>query len=551
MGHPTYVRDANATGETHISDVGFTAPCLSRALLKATPNQYDCYKTKLILGIEANPTEDPQKPIKISLGNAETFGAELTALLQHIYDRLELGLDEAWMSEYGYLNGGDADKLKEHLKKQKAGETKSIFDDESVGNMAYYLFQKEEQWARAFTELMIFAAYAGTDKLYKNTGNITALYDEFPRVFPIAMACQDLSSYCILSRGFPTSSMGVGLACSAGSADQACFEKGADKVKKSPPLDLVAVKDPVKKLRQKAAPEFASTEKLAAMGCGPGSVVVFNPGGSLYPSQDLGPYTHIGSVLRVAGQAIQFIDTGVLAGNEADESAAEGGTADHGFRRGQIMAAASCVAAAALQPAPKDLVAQAQAMKKSLPLGFVRLVVVDVGSSPVAVRYVSKLLPMMYPLARFIWALRGLPIRDNLRVLVQVYTTVHKASSDQHIKDPTTRPDDLFAKRDQSSLWESHILRGEPSGKVVVGRHKEEPGVGKNGWVDDFRVANPLPADPSAAHLQATKMVAPEFGSIRVWSRKSSTLKVSYLAKPGDKTATVGENPTNVAFFDG
>ena len=549
MGHSTYVRDGNDNGTTHVSEDAFTAPCLSRALLKATPNRYDCYKTSLILGIEANSAEDPQKPVKISLSNADTFDAELTALLQHIYDRLELGLDEAWMSSYGYLNGGDADKIKDHLDKQKAGEVRSIFEDPSIASMAYYLLEKEEQWARIFTELMVFAAYGGTDKIYKSTGDMPGMYDQFPRVFPIAMACQNLASYCVLSRGFPTSTLGAGLGCSAGSVNKECFQ--TSKAQKSAILKLEDVRDPVKKLRQKQAPVFANTAALKDMGCGPGSIVVFNPGGPKYTDQDLGEYTHIGSVLRVAGTAIQFIDTGVLSGSEPNESSAEGGTSDHGFRRGQIMGAASCVGAAPLKAAPKDLAEMAQALKKSLPLAFVRAVIVDVQGGNSTVRYASKLLPMKYALSRYIWALRGLPIRENLRVLIQVSTPVIKATADQLMKDPTKLPDDLFTKRDGSPLWEAHVLRGEPSGAVIVGRHKEEPGVGKNGWVDDFAVANPLPANPQVAHLQSAKMAAPAFGSIRVWSRTASNFKVSYVANPGEKTARVGDNPTNVAFFDG
>src|SRR5262249_29385341 len=153
--------------------------------------------------------------------------------------------------------------------------------------------------------------------------------------------------------------------------------------------------------------------------------------------QNLGPFTHIGSVLRVAGNRIQFIDTGVLTGSEPGESSAEGGTADHGFRSDAIMAAASCVGAAPLKPPPKDLVDMAQAMKKTLPLGFVRLAVIDIGDTKKpAVRYVTKLLPMTYSLSRYIWALRGLPIKDNLRVLALASTPVFRDTSDQYIKDP-------------------------------------------------------------------------------------------------------------------
>ncbi|MFT3770162.1 MAG: hypothetical protein QM820_32435 [Minicystis sp.] len=386
---------------------------------------------------------------------------------------------------------------------------------------------------------------AGRTRIYKSTGGNPALFGEFPRVFPIAAACQQLSTYAILARGFAASMLGDGLGCSASSVDKDCFDSA--KRKKSPEIKIEKVKAGE---RQKGAPGFATTEALIAMGCGPGSIVCFNPGGSLYTDQDLGTTTHVGTVLRVAGKAIQFIDTGVLVGS-TERSGGEGGTTDHGFRRGSIASAEHCVAAGGLKPAPKDVADMARAMQKSLPLGFVRLVVVDVGKPQPEARFVSKLVPMRYPLSRFVWALRGLPIRDHLRVLVHVSTPILKETSNQLIKDPAKLPDDLFTKRDQSPLWEANIVRGEPSGSVVIGRHKEEPGKGKNGWVDNFETRNPLPEAPDAAHLQGTKLLAPAVGSLRAWARNASGFRKCYVAKPGDKKATLDDVKTGVAFFDG
>lgn len=542
MGHPKYVRDAGPGGEVQLSPEAYEAPCLSVALLQAKPNQFECYKTSLIQGIESNPSEDPDKPVKISLSKPEKFEAELKALLQHVSDRLELGLDEAWVSEQGYAVVGRA---RDALEKKSRGDKTSIFADPSVAPDSPYLFDKEEQWARAFTELFVFTAYGGTDKVYKSSGGNQALNAEFPRVFPIVAACQHLSTYAVLSRGFPASALGDGLGCTAGSIDKECFDSA--KRKKSPDIPIASVQSGA---RQETEPPFASAGAMSAMGCTPGSVLVFNPGGPLYTDQDLGATTHIATMLRIAGKAVQFIDTGVVVGG-GEKGGAEGGTTDHRFVRGAPPAAQHCVAVGGLKPAPKDVAEMAKGLQKSLPLGFVRLSVVDVGKPQPEARFISKLLPMRYPLSRFIWALRGLPIRDNLRVLVQVAAPLFKDSSDQLIAQPAKLPDDLFTKRDQSPLWEANIVRGEPSGSVVVGRHKEEAGVGKNGWVDNFAARNPLPANPDASHLQGTKLLAPASGSLRVWARSASGFRKCYVAKPGDKTATVDDVKTGVAFFDG
>ena len=301
------------------------------------------------------------------------------------------------------------------------------------------------------------------------------------------------------------------------------------------------------------APSFANTEALAKMKMGPGSVVVFNPGGPDYTGQDKGSITHVGSVLRVSGQRFQFIDTGVLVGNDEDAKG-EGGTADHSFLTGVLPHADTLVAAGALKEPPKDLGEMAEAMAATRPLGIVRLAIVDVSDSakPV-VRYVSKLLHMRYPVSRLMWSLRGLPV-DGLRVLWMVYAVQGIGGKAKSWTEgliaadaDKTAPSQLLMSGG-GYLYEANFVRGDANGQVVVSRHKEEKG--KNGWVNNFEGPATLPERPSAEFMLAVKLQAPAGGSLRAWASQQRNFGQKYIDKPGAKSATLDEETVGVDFFD-
>jgi len=539
MGHPNYAAEANDTGSTHISEPNWKVPCLSRALLYADVNKYDAFKTKLVVEAEADPGK------RITLRDEASFGDDLKTLLGHIKSRLEAGLIEAWASfPHGYASIEPAQLQKQFESVAKGGvatptEVKKIWD-ELLDELRYFN-TPEEKWARAFIELFVFTMYGDPGIIYAPQGGIARLFTEFPRVFPVAVACQQLSSYCILSRGFGPSDIGAGCGCTAGTVNLPCFKTN----QLSPKLKGVE--------KQTAAPSFANTAALASMKMGPGSVVVFNPGGPDYTGQDKGAITHVGSVLRVSGQGFQFVDTGVLVGN-ADDATGEGGTSDHSFLTGVLPHADTCVGAGVLKDAPRDLAEMAEAMAAARPLGVVRLAVVDVSDSAAPViRYVSKLLHMRYPLSRLMWSLRGLPV-EGLRVLWMVYAV-------QGTNGPTkswseallgadadkTAPSRLLASGG-GNLYEANFVRGDVNGSVVVSRHKEEKG--KNGWVNNFEGPKTLPERPLPEFMLGVKVQSPAAGTLRVWALQQRNFGLEYVAKPGAKGATLDEGTVGVDYFD-
>lgn len=291
MGHPTYPRELNDGTITHVSEPTWSAPRLAKALLEAPIGQHDCFKTRL-----------DKSGAKVSLQN--DFDEELSSLLGHILERLEGGLGEAWISKDGYGYGGSP-KINEDV----------------LDGIEFYN-TPEEHWARAFTEVTVFAMYGGPGEAYGIKGGDLAIFREFPRVFPISMACQHLSTLCVLSRGFPLSQMQTftrsgepiltGLGCTGGTTDYKVWEH---------------------REKFKGATKYTTVESFLSLKPTPGSVIIFNPGGPDYTGQDKsspGGITHIGSVLRVSGARVQLIDTGVLLGHE-ERISSEDGTVDHSF----------------------------------------------------------------------------------------------------------------------------------------------------------------------------------------------------------------------------
>ena len=240
--------------------------------------------------------------------------------------------------------------------------------------------------------------------------------------------------------------MGSACGCTAGSVEKPVFEPLGTRSRKSPvtagqlspaeqnekePADPTKYRrDKSKFVLHKSMPNFANTQALTStiaggVGVTPGSIVVFNPGGSsVSERQDIGGVTHVASVLRVSGQRVQFLDTGPLVGNTlgTDSYGGEGGTTDHSFRIGDLISPGDCVGVGVLK-APPGLEQTTKALAKAHPFGFVRLALVDTSGPDegTSVRFVSKLLHMRYPVSYYIWSLRGLPTK-NLSAFWLIYT---------------------------------------------------------------------------------------------------------------------------------
>jgi hypothetical protein len=213
-----------------------------------------------------------------------------------------------------YPNGSDADKW-DHLDKQKAGEVRSTSRIlKSVASMAYYLLGREEQWARIFTELMVFAcAWRGTDKdLQEAPGDMPGMAtSNSARVVPLAMACnQNLASYCRSVTGFPYTSRAWrrGLGCSRRLGVGGCFQ--TDKARKSAiPSNSGMSRDPVAASKAGSCVPTANTAALKERTWAAvlGHCCLQSRRSKYTQTRISTEYTHIGSVLRVAGTAIQFI----------------------------------------------------------------------------------------------------------------------------------------------------------------------------------------------------------------------------------------------------
>lgn len=569
MAHPQYIREGGNGKPLHVSDAGFLAPRLSLALLKGEVNRYDLLKTPLQKAVD-------QGRKKITL--REEFDKDLADLLQHVQDRLTIGVTEAWFSDQGYGLTADRERIEEHFKTLSPPDG----PDEQVEfvrtnilplfDFAEFFNTPEEIWARAFSEMTVFSMYANPGLLHYWKEDPAPLYAKFPSVYPIGIACQHLSTYCILSRGFKPSDVGSGCACGAGTIKLPCFDHAKSAL--SPPL--APGKD-----RQETAPSFADTSQLAAKGAGPGSIVAFNPGGPATESQDMGPYTHIGSILRRSGDKIQFIDTGVLVGSEdkSDNSktqkvaGGEGGTTDHGFLVGVIPAAKHCVAVGVLNT-PGDLVAAAEVTRKARPLGFARLAIVDISDkSRPEVRFVSQVYHMKYPVSHFIWSLRGLPI-EGLRVIWMLYSPQGADFTEELILNSSNTPRAIYDAANKSwdakrkvgeaqdkalrpvaeaagkvfvpwaakhpfGLYLANVVRGEPTGSAAICRRKSDK---RDGYVEDFDApkSDSLPSKPAVDMGQGLQLDLDGMPSLGAWSQGPRTLDLQFIRKPGSSGTTNG-----------
>lgn len=505
MGHPTYVGDGNDEGVNHLSDKDWSAPRLSKSLLDAKVGAFDHFKTTLDKSGE-----------KVSL--QKDFATQLKSLLEHIEERLNGGLDEAWISPSGY-----------------ALDNAKTLDRDTLGGLLFYN-TPEEKWARAFSELFVFAMYGGAGGAYSLSGGDKEIYEAFPRIAPLAAACQHLSTICVLSRGFPLSGMqkftdkaktkpwATGCGCTGGTVDYDVWAKGE---------------------KFANGTKYTTIESYLTLNPTPGSVVVFNPGGPNYNDQDKsspGHPTHIASVLRVSGARVQFIDTGVVIGS--DEKKGEGGTADHSFLNGpdSIPGSAELIGVAVL-PDASGVAEWAEKMAKTRPLGYLRLAIVDttLGNK---VRFVSKLLVMRHPISRLIWSLRGLPI-ENLSVFWMVYVPKFSWSSNLIADGAEGKPISELLKG-TGSLHPTHVLRGEPDGTVRVFRRKTA--TGEDGFMEGLKGGTPKPPTPEMGGEYILRLAGdPKLNS---FCMDKGTAEKRFIDAPGDAPASLTTDATGVALFD-
>ncbi|MBK8257712.1 MAG: hypothetical protein IPK82_34215 [Polyangiaceae bacterium] len=415
-----YTADIGPVGNpatTHLS-VPFPRhpPRLSVALFWAQPGSKPWTKTALEKKI-ANKERG-----LVSLADPTTFDDEVRALLEHILERLKAGLWEAWISKYGYDLRYPVRK-KEESDEQYKGRVEE-YNLSAVG-MAFMRNEPEELWARQVTEMFVFAPYGGTGLFTVGVQNDQKVYEKYPSVHSLLVACQHLSTYIALTRGIPPADISPGLDASpmAGSSG---FQTGVT----------------TRPNWVSAAPSTWPSQDLA-----PGDCFAGDDGA---PNRD--KFAHIASVLRRwplqrnlpsnATYKLQWFDTGVLT-SQGDKV-----TQDHGWDSQPPNDRLS----AAFSQAPnrrgfgriaeaKNLTDAVTKASNSLPLGFARLVLFHKDGT---VRYVSALLPMWFTDLRFyistyLWSLRNLPA-DGLVAAWSIYGVNGKALFQEVLNEAQSGP---------------------------------------------------------------------------------------------------------------
>lgn len=549
---------------SHASEYMRTAPRLSLALTSK--------RTLPRLAAFATDLEKTRSPVALSGPNAPPAGesdddrvwrearatVDLKDLLGHLQQRLRRGLIEAWTNAY---------------ETPFVPEPRSFDDALDATQEDPLWIDLEEAWARAFTEMVVFTKYGGPGQSHgffqaNGLADDRPLFERFPGVFPIAIACQHLSTLSCLSRGFDlarlTLSGSTGCTASAATVSYPLFQGQPQRARSQAGFsakipDLMTMSPPL----------------------APGDILMFNDDDQTTLQN---PGAHICSVLRVHGHSVQFIDTpGTCHGNQLvtiaskdqvtnAEHLEQGSGIDHAWAEGQVVP--GNFVAWAKMPKAHLLATAVARMRAAQPAGYVRLALVDKrgASEGDAVRYVSKLLHMRYPVARFIWALRDLPTTDLTAVFCVYHPTgawarrlldqypvvdsveghyVEEAARWVHLA-PEIQPPDLAPPASLCPPGEGGALR---AASYLVGADENKDGLARIHWVevtaadkwhvDLDRAGTSLPP----TWLSDLKLALPAQPHFTAWCVDARTFGSAYLRLPG-MAPGLSDAPTGVPFFD-
>lgn len=537
-----YVQEA---GTAHISlEMPKHPPRLAVALFWAKSGQYDCWQTDL----EKEVVKDPSKVVDLDAATTpESFDRELGRLLKHIQQRLEIGLSEAWISRYGY-NAPQPPRADGKTPEQFAQELTAAWEKAWALNGLYQ--EPEEEWARQFAEMFVFAPYAGMGQAAFDSGEENyRILQAWPKVYSTLVACQHLSSYTPLTRGFGADKLKNGMNASANAG--------------------LPIFDPVVQ-DGNARPSWITTEvsTYERRDLRPGDLVA---GKDADPNQK--GFAHAASVLRrwplgAAAKAesaanLQLIDTGVLA------SIGDSNTQDHGWLTTAAITSAFSKAVAAQSGFGR--LAEASSLKdavstsrKALPMGFTRLVLAAPGGRA---RYVSAMLPMWhgehrFSLARYLWSLRDLPAK-NLVAYWAVYAALGHKLFDELVKEadaPGRSCEALMtaakaaheaAEAARQEAIKEAVRTGKPAGDAANKVGKRPSLLRSAAITSKPRVVRFVSKTstvwkevvPNEPGRQMTYEEGPEADALRAkWKRDAAAKKARYGSSPSEVRDVSGQN---------
>lgn len=487
------------TSPGHISPPQDRAPRISEAIFRASAGKIPELQTTLEADLAANPNFT-----HLDFSDPKTFDDSLKLQLRHIFERLQRGLEEAWRSEWGYDGVPDP--------------------------------SPEEEWARLFSEQVVYAGYSGVKWAY-NTANLsiqgTPQYemclmaracDADDPAFPISMACQHLSTLCMLSRGYAiqdlcnltivqdaTSAQSPGTPitsnvltdldnikqirgnlCGCGVGNNGGLPLFTSGKAKWISAGATVVKNGTKTNVEDSS--YRDFEKLITKAnLSPGSIIGFNPQGPQPDESKDG--SHVGSVLRLrmqpGGYSIQGIDTGPLGGESGDTI-----TADHNFQKGGALGTLpGYLVGIGVLPQTPPTAEALRCLRRTRPLGLTRLVLFDDAKR---VRFISSLMPLHhndcgFPVSKLVWSLRDLP-PGALKGLWLVSSPLNAGT--RALLDPKSRSGAIadsfkakgidFDKTNHLAFsMDQHVVVNESSSAVALFRYKAYIHAGKSvtNWV--------------------------------------------------------------------
>lgn len=368
--------------------------------------------------------------------------SSIEAILAQIWKRLTGGLDHVWQSPDGHDPEWEP-------RPESAASAPGAAPAPSAQEI-----RAEEGWARWCSELLDLTPYGGARSYGGGIGREDPdFYSAFKSpnpVVPITMACQQLCTYAILSRGYSVLDIGwkpppspgqkkndaiVGVTAGNNGHLGHLFLGGWDK-----------------------DPQFADIGRAlgrAAGGLTPGSIFAFLPKSEGNKQLE---GAHVVFVLRIAKSVgkVQLLDTGAAQRNRSSDGGMfnyamrkfDGGNYDNMLVEGTVQVTSKgtpvpYAGLGVLKPTGAPLMEQAvMQARRARPLGIARLAIFRRPAEKQRVAdkdilYVSPRLPMHDPasehnfyLSRYLWALRTMPGYDNLQAIWQFTLPLRELAGD-------------------------------------------------------------------------------------------------------------------------